>query len=85
MANVFAVHSVGNSIVTFLRNTYPQQIAGRVVKAFPSAQIDAELAGRPRTLTLLLHLPLVAGHVHLQVALAGNVGGQIGWKAVGVV
>jgi len=26
MANVFAVHSVGNSIVTFLRNTYPQQI-----------------------------------------------------------
>lgn len=29
MANVFAVHSVGSSIVTFLRNTYPQQVAGR--------------------------------------------------------
>lgn len=29
MANVFAVHSVGSSIVTFLRNTYPEQIAGR--------------------------------------------------------
>jgi hypothetical protein len=29
MANVFAVHSVGNSIVTFLSNTYPQQSAGR--------------------------------------------------------
>jgi hypothetical protein len=28
MANVFALHSVGNSIMTFLRNTYPQQIAG---------------------------------------------------------
>jgi len=33
MANVFAVHSVGNSIVTFLRNTYPQQIAGRDLPA----------------------------------------------------
>lgn len=28
MANVWAVHSVGNSIVTFLRNSYPQQIGG---------------------------------------------------------
>lgn len=33
MANVFAVHSVGSSIVTFLRNTYPQQIAGRNLPA----------------------------------------------------
>ncbi len=31
MANVFAVHSVGSSITTFLRNTYPQQIAGRTM------------------------------------------------------
>lgn len=29
MANVFAIHSVGNSIVTFLRNTYPQSVAGQ--------------------------------------------------------
>jgi hypothetical protein len=28
MANVFAIHSVGNSIVTYLRNAYPQQIDG---------------------------------------------------------
>lgn len=28
MANVWAVHSVGNSIVTYLRNAYPQQIDG---------------------------------------------------------
>lgn len=28
MANVFAIHSVGNSIAAFLRNTYPQQING---------------------------------------------------------
>lgn len=28
MSNVWAIHSVGNSIVTFLRNSYPQQIGG---------------------------------------------------------
>ena len=28
MANVLAPHSVGNSIVTYLRNSYPQQVAG---------------------------------------------------------
>ena len=33
MANVFAVHSVGSSIATFLRNTYPQQVAGRDMPA----------------------------------------------------
>ena len=33
MANVFAVHSVGGSIMTFLRNTYPPQIAGRDMPA----------------------------------------------------
>ncbi|HEX5127546.1 MAG TPA: DUF4255 domain-containing protein [Rhodocyclaceae bacterium] len=27
MANIFAIHSVGNSIATFLRNTYPQKVA----------------------------------------------------------
>lgn len=29
MANVLAIHSVGNSIVTFLRNTYPQTVNGQ--------------------------------------------------------
>ena len=33
MANVFAVHSVGSSITTFLRNTYPAQIGGRDMPA----------------------------------------------------
>jgi hypothetical protein len=33
MANLFAVHSVGSSIVTFLRNTYPTQAAGRTMPA----------------------------------------------------
>lgn len=29
MANVRAIHSVGSSVATFLRNTYPQQIDGQ--------------------------------------------------------
>lgn len=33
MANVLAIHSVGSSIVTFLRNTYPQRIGGRTMPA----------------------------------------------------
>src|SRR6185503_9847961 len=28
MANVFAIHSVGNSIATYLRNSYPRALAG---------------------------------------------------------
>ena len=33
MANVFAVHSVGSSIVTFLRNAYPTELASRAMPA----------------------------------------------------
>ena len=33
MANVFAIHSVGNSIVTFLNNTYPQPDSGQGLPA----------------------------------------------------
>lgn len=29
MANIFAVHSIGNSLVTYLRDTYPEQVGGR--------------------------------------------------------
>lgn len=29
MANIFAVHSIGNSLVTYLRDTYPEQVSGR--------------------------------------------------------
>ncbi len=43
MANVFAVHSVGSSIVTFLRNTYPQQIAGRPM---PSCGFELTSSGQ---------------------------------------
>ncbi|MEC5397605.1 DUF4255 domain-containing protein [Uliginosibacterium sp. H1] len=33
MANVFAVHSVGNSIATFLQNTYPESSGGQDMPA----------------------------------------------------
>lgn len=60
MANVFAIHSVGNSIATYLRNTYPGDIAGR---AMPSCTFEAiscgSLAGdideEPTRITLLLY------------------------------
>ncbi len=37
MANVYAIHSVGSSIMTFLRNTYPKQLAGH---AMPACQFE---------------------------------------------
>lgn len=43
MANVFAVHSVGSSIATFLRNTYPQQIVGR---ALPACSFELTSSGQ---------------------------------------
>jgi hypothetical protein len=46
MANVLAIHSVGHSIATFLRNTYPATVAGVSMPACEFAQISSgELAG----------------------------------------
>ena len=46
MANVFGVHSVGSSIVTFLRNTYPGEIDGRALPACAFELVSAgQLAG----------------------------------------
>ena len=49
------------------------------------ARLHVELGSRPRALPLLLHLGLEAGEIHLQPALARNVGGQVDRKAIGVV
>lgn len=43
MANVFGVHSVGSSIATFLRNTYPTEIGGR---SLPACEFDLVSAGQ---------------------------------------
>ena len=43
MANVFGVHSVGTSIATFLRNTYPAAVGGR---AMPACDFELVSAGQ---------------------------------------
>ena len=48
MANVFAIHSVGNSIVTYLRNSYPQAPAGLDMPDCAFELVSSgELAGDP--------------------------------------
>src|SRR4051812_40810083 len=76
MANVFAVHSVGNSIVTWLRNSYPQQIAGT---AMPSCTFEliscGSLAGdieESNRITLLLHRVTVNEHARQQRAASAS-------------
>ena len=68
MANVFAVHSVGSSIATFLRNTYPQQIAGRDMPACGFELISSgQLAGdinESTHITLYLYRTTVNEHSH---------------------
>jgi hypothetical protein len=45
MANVFAMHSVGNSIATFLQNTYPASLAEQTLPSCTFAAISSgELA-----------------------------------------
>ena len=66
MANIFAVHSVGHSIVTFLRNTYPQTVAGR---AMPECGFDlvssGELTGEmPEATRVTLYLYRVTVNEH---------------------
>lgn len=66
MANVFAIHSVGNSIVTFLRNTYPQQIGGVDLPAcsfelVSSGQLAGEIEETTR-ITLYLYRVTVNEH-----------------------
>lgn len=74
MANVLAVHSVGNSIVTYLRNSYPQDIAGRPMPACSFELVSCgQLAGdveESTRITLLLHRVTVDEHGR-QVRAAG--------------
>ena len=69
MANVFAVHSVGSSIMTFLRNTYPANLAGRPMPAcgfelISSGQLAGEIDETTR-LTLYLYRLTVNEHSRL--------------------
>jgi hypothetical protein len=66
MANVFAIHSVGSSIVTYLRNSYPQSLAGRAMPACAFELVSCgQLAGEVEEgtrITLLLHRVTVNEH-----------------------
>jgi Pvc16 N-terminal domain len=66
MANVFAVHSVGSSIVTFLRNGYPTELASRAMPACgfeltSSGQLAGEIDETTR-ITLYLYRITVNEH-----------------------
>lgn len=57
MANIFAVHSVGNSLVTFLRNSYPEALRlrfGGTFRLLSSGELE-NLADAETTLTLYLY------------------------------
>ena len=73
MANVFAIHSVGNSIVTYLRNSYPRALAGLDM---PDCAFDlvssGELAGEPGDATrITLYLYRITVNEHSRQA-SGN-------------
>jgi len=67
MANVFAFHSVGNSIATFLQNTYPPTLAGRSLPQCTFAPISSgELAADtgPTDTRVMLYLYRVTVNEH---------------------
>jgi Pvc16 N-terminal domain len=75
MANVFAIHSVGNSIATYLRNSYPRELAGLDM---PDCAFDlvssGELAGEPddaTRITLYLYRITVNEHSRQMHGAAG--------------
>ena len=74
MANVFAVHSVGNSIATYLRNSYPSTLAGLEM---PDCAFDlvssGELTGEPGDATrITLYLYRITVNEHSRQAAAGT-------------
>lgn len=69
MANLFSLHSVGNSLVTFLRNTYPDVLRTEIPCEFrlvSGEELDAE--GNPfgETNTVSLFLYRVTRNEHLR-------------------
>lgn len=70
MANVWAIHSVGNSIVTYLRNAYPQRIGETDLPAcsfdmFSTGQLAGELDESTR-ISLILYRVTVDEHARQQ-------------------
>jgi hypothetical protein len=73
MANVFAIHSVGNSIATYLRNSYPRTLVGLDM---PDCAFDlissGELAGEPDDSTrITMYLYRITVNEHSRQLAAG--------------
>lgn len=68
MANIQALYSVGHSIVTYLRNTYPAEVAGQAMPACDFSLLSSgELAGALEDTTrLTLYLYRVTVNEHLR-------------------
>ena len=71
MANVFALHSVGNSIVTWLRNVYPASLGGQTMpdcefQQVASGELDGSFGDGGTRITLLLYRVTVNEHARLQ-------------------
>jgi hypothetical protein len=67
MANIQAIHSVGHSIVTFLRNTYPAEVAGQAMPACTFALLSSgeinDTADDTTRLSLYLYRVTVNEHL----------------------
>jgi hypothetical protein len=72
MAGIHALHSVGNSLVTYLRNTYPAQVDGRDMPACSFELLSSgELAGTvPENTRLTLYLYRITVNEHSRQARA---------------
>lgn len=68
MANIQAIHSVGHSLVTYLRNTYPAEVAGQAMPECGFALLSSgELAAPPDDGTrLTLYVYRVTVNEHLR-------------------
>lgn len=68
MANIQAIHSVGHSIVTYLRNTYPAEAGGEEMPDCSFALLSSgEMADTPQDTTrLTLYLYRVTINEHLR-------------------
>lgn len=74
MANVFAIHSVGNSLVTYLGSSYPEPLRTNIPCEFRLLSSGELLASGdlPATTTLSLYLYRVTINEHLRNATRAN-------------
>ncbi|NJN81276.1 MAG: DUF4255 domain-containing protein [Caldilineaceae bacterium] len=78
MANLFAIHSVLNSLTTFLRNSYPDELRNRFDCSFrllSSGELET-ITDAETTLSLYLHRVTLNEHMRNQQRTNGNLQGR---------